>query len=550
MLKGLNGDKVNQISNAIIELLQGQGGALSDLLSNTGSFSQSLADRYQVISDVIHNLNTVLTTVDQKSAQFNASVDQLQQLVTGLAQGKDAIAGAIPPLASAASDLTQVLQSSRRPHSGRHRERPAVRDRAGQPQGRDQQGHRAARRKLPAAQRPRRLWCVLQHLLLLGASEVPRPVDRGRGHPVRQRLVVPAGWTARPVEGQVLRQWVNAIRSAPGSSASLWSSLSCWWRSATPSCRSGRRAGPTQAYFADAGGISPGSDVNVSGIKVGQVKVVGLAGDVAKVTFTVDPKIRLGDQSLVSIKTDTILGEKSLAVTPAGRGESTTIPLNRTTTPYTLNNALQDLGQDSRDLDKTKFTEALGVLTDSLHDATPQLRRALDGVAALSRSINANDEALASLLERAKSVTKVLADRSAQVNQLVVDGNQLFAALDERRAALSTLIARIEPLSQQLSGFVADNRREFGPALRKLNAVLDNLLQRREHISEALKRLPPYATALGEVVALRARLPHQPLRSAAARNRRDLARLVLPARQAARQPCRLPARTHFRAHDH
>lgn len=256
-----------------------------------------------------------------------------------------------------------------------------------------------------------------------------------------------------------------------------------------------------EAYFSDAGGISPGSDVNVSGIKVGQVKLVGLAGDVAKVTFTVDRKIRVGDESLVSIKTDTILGEKSLAITPAGRGESTTIPLSRTTTPYTLNNALQDLGGDSRELDKAKFNQALGVLTDTLRDATPQLRGALDGVAALSRSINANDEALASLLERARSVTKVLADRSAQVNQLVVDGNQLFAALDERRAALSSLISSIEPLSQQISGFVADNRREFGPALRKLNAVLDNLLQRREHISEALKRLPPYATALGEVVA-------------------------------------------------
>jgi phospholipid/cholesterol/gamma-HCH transport system substrate-binding protein len=118
VLKGLNGDKINQISNAIIELLQGQGGALSDLLSSSGSFGQTLADRYQVISDVIHSLNTVLTTVDQKSAQFNASIDQLQQLVTGLAQGRDPIAGALPPLASAASDLTQLLQSSRRPIQG------------------------------------------------------------------------------------------------------------------------------------------------------------------------------------------------------------------------------------------------------------------------------------------------------------------------------------------------------------------------------------------------------------------------------------------------
>ena len=58
-----------------------------------------------------------------------------------------------------------------------------------------------------------------------------------------------------------------------------------------------------EAYFADAGGISPGSDVNVSGIKVGKVTGVALAGDVAKVTFTVDRKIRVGDQSLVSIRT-------------------------------------------------------------------------------------------------------------------------------------------------------------------------------------------------------------------------------------------------------
>jgi phospholipid/cholesterol/gamma-HCH transport system substrate-binding protein len=175
--------------------------------------------------------------------------------------------------------------------------------------------------------------------------------------------------------------------------------------------------------------------------------------------------------------------------------------LKRTTSPYTLNDALQDLGQNAGDLDKPKLNEALQVLTDSLHEATPQLRQALDGVAALSRSINANDEALAQLLERAHSVTKVLADRAGQVNQLVTDGNALFGALDERRAALSRLISSIQPVSQQLSGFVADNRREFGPALKKLNAVLDNLLERREHISEALRRLPPYATALGEVVA-------------------------------------------------
>jgi phospholipid/cholesterol/gamma-HCH transport system substrate-binding protein len=254
------------------------------------------------------------------------------------------------------------------------------------------------------------------------------------------------------------------------------------------------------AFFTDAGGISPGNDVNVSGIKVGHVQSIGLAGTAAKVTFTVDRDIKVGDQSLVAIKTDTVLGQKSLDVTPLGSGASTTIPLGRTTTPYTLNAALQDLGGNTAALDKPQFELALQTLTDTLRDATPQLRGALDGVASLSRSLNARDEALGQLLQHAQSVTKTLADRANQVNQLVVDGNQLFAALDERRQALSGLISGIDDVSQQISGFVADNRKEFGPALAKFNLVLDNLNARKDHISQALKRLPPYATALGEVV--------------------------------------------------
>jgi phospholipid/cholesterol/gamma-HCH transport system substrate-binding protein len=158
------------------------------------------------------------------------------------------------------------------------------------------------------------------------------------------------------------------------------------------------------------------------------------------------------------------------------------------------------LGRNAGDLDKAQFEKSLQVLTDALHGATPQLRGALDGVTSLSRTLNRRDEALESLLAHAKSVTAVLAERAGQVNKLVVDGNQLFAALDARRAALAELISGIDGVSQQLSGFVADNRKEFGPALSKLNSVLDNLNERRDYISEALKRLPPYATTLGEVV--------------------------------------------------
>ncbi len=118
VLKGLDGNKVNEVSNAVMELLQGQGGALSNLLSTTSAFTQNLAARDQLIGDVINNLNTVLGTVDEKGTQFDASVDQLQKLITGLAEGRDPIAGAIGPLATAENDLTDMLQESRRPLQG------------------------------------------------------------------------------------------------------------------------------------------------------------------------------------------------------------------------------------------------------------------------------------------------------------------------------------------------------------------------------------------------------------------------------------------------
>src|ERR1700739_2536072 len=97
VLKGLDANKINTVSSYVIELLQGQGGALSNLLANTNAFGSTLGARDQMTGDVINNLNAVLTTVDAKGAQFSASVDELQKLITALAHGRAKGAGANPP---------------------------------------------------------------------------------------------------------------------------------------------------------------------------------------------------------------------------------------------------------------------------------------------------------------------------------------------------------------------------------------------------------------------------------------------------------------------
>ena len=110
---------------------------------------------------------------------------------------------------------------------------------------------------------------------------------------------------------------------------------------------------PYEAYFTDAGGISPGNDVNVSGIKVGKVTERGAGrrrrqGDASPSTATSRSATSRWSRSRptpCSVRSRWRSRRRAAAT-------STVIPLGRTTTPYTLNTALQDLGQNASELDK------------------------------------------------------------------------------------------------------------------------------------------------------------------------------------------------------
>ncbi|MGW6376842.1 MCE family protein [Rhodococcus sp. NPDC055112] len=261
--------------------------------------------------------------------------------------------------------------------------------------------------------------------------------------------------------------------------------------------------GQYTAHFADAGGLMTGDEVTVSGVNVGTVDKVDLDGPQVLVTFTVQDGIALGDETSAAVKTNTILGRKSLKVTPAGGGtlrKSETIPLERTNSPYSLNDALGDLSNTVSDLDTDQLNNSLNAMSDTLQDTPPELRTALDGVTRLSASINSRDESLRELLHRAEGVTGILATRSDQINALLVDGNQLLGELDRRRNAISELIVNISAVSRQLSGVVQDNQEQIKPTLEKLNSVVAVLQENKDNIGKALDGLGPYATALGESV--------------------------------------------------
>ncbi|PTR28931.1 phospholipid/cholesterol/gamma-HCH transport system substrate-binding protein [Rhodococcus sp. OK519] len=258
-----------------------------------------------------------------------------------------------------------------------------------------------------------------------------------------------------------------------------------------------------EALFEDAGGLMPGDFVTVAGVNVGKVENIELDGTEVRVRFSMNEGIRLGDSTGADIKTNTVLGRKSMQVTSEGSDVmrvGSTIPLERTNSPYSLNDALGDLTSTVADLDTNQLNDSLNAVSETLSDTPPELRAALDGVTRLSQSINSRDESLKDLLGKAEDVTKILADRSDQINSLILDGNQLLGELDRRRNAISELITNVSAVSQQLTGLVQDNEQQMKPTLDKLNAVVANLQNNKDNIGQALEGLAPYARSLGEAV--------------------------------------------------
>ncbi|WP_024793562.1 MCE family protein [Tomitella biformata] len=113
LFRGLDPGQVNKLAASLLDVFQGQGTTLVNLLSSTSSFSNTLAERDQLIGEVVDNLNAVLGTMDANKAEFSTIIDNVQQVVGTLAQSRDAVVGGIDHINEATGTLASLLTDAR-----------------------------------------------------------------------------------------------------------------------------------------------------------------------------------------------------------------------------------------------------------------------------------------------------------------------------------------------------------------------------------------------------------------------------------------------------
>jgi len=111
----LEPEQINKLSSSIIAVMQGQGGTIESLLSETATLTGNLADKDQVIGRVLENLTPLLRTLSENSDEFEQTVGDLRALMTGLAKERKSIGGSIDGVSELSKATASLVAEARPP---------------------------------------------------------------------------------------------------------------------------------------------------------------------------------------------------------------------------------------------------------------------------------------------------------------------------------------------------------------------------------------------------------------------------------------------------
>jgi phospholipid/cholesterol/gamma-HCH transport system substrate-binding protein len=247
------------------------------------------------------------------------------------------------------------------------------------------------------------------------------------------------------------------------------------------------------ADFANADGLKSGDDVRVEGISVGSVDSVTVQGDHVDVTFSVKSDLKLGAASTASIEVATVLGNLFMQVESAGSGrlpDGATIPVSRTTVPYSLLGALNAFGEFSQKTNVPMLEKSLSTLAATISGIAPKdVKAALHGLADVSSTLASKQDDITRILQAATSIVGTLNKNSGALVSLLAQGDEFLQLVEQRHDLVQKLLIDTASLGNQLRVLVKRNGARLSSLLADLDSVTSVLVKERRQLQDAIVNL-------------------------------------------------------------
>ncbi len=115
LFRALDPVQVNALSGQLIEALQGQGNAIGSFLTQAAAVTNTLADRDDIIKELIDNLDIVLDSLGENSDQLGETVTTLSQTLKALVDRKVDVSNAVAAVDAASGTVGNLLEQARLP---------------------------------------------------------------------------------------------------------------------------------------------------------------------------------------------------------------------------------------------------------------------------------------------------------------------------------------------------------------------------------------------------------------------------------------------------
>ena len=486
LFEALTPSDINQLSYEIVQVFQGEGGTLEGLLAHTASVTSTLADRDQIIGQLIDNLNEVLAHLGSRDEQLNRLITTFRTFVGGLKDDRQAILGSLDQISTLSVETASLVEGIRKPFVEDIKHLRAVAENLDRNKGELDRALQVLPIKLEKVGRTAIYgsWfnfylCQFQGKVTVAGVTVPVQYNTGSDRcalgcsiPFRERNPVVIGAISLAVVAGLILAAFNAQNLPIIGGGDVY-----------------------YAAFSEAGGLKANDEVRVAGVRVGKVEKVELDGDHVKVTFRIEEGAEFGKETRADIKVKTLLGAMYLSLAPAGSGqlpEGGEIPVARTSSPYDVVQAFSGLAETSEDIDTDQLAQALTTLADLTRNTPEEFQAALDGVSRLSTNVAAKSSQINELLGNLQNVAEVLDARDQDIIGLMRDSDVLFRALVKRRDAVHRLLVSTTTLSTELTKLVKQSRADLKPALTHLDTVVGVLNKNEDNIDNSLRLMAPF----------------------------------------------------------
>ncbi len=242
--------------------------------------------------------------------------------------------------------------------------------------------------------------------------------------------------------------------------------------------------------------------MHIAGVAAGSVQSIELAEDHVDVTMRLtDGWEKLGSETTASIKVETALGRRFVQLTTAGPGElGDRIPVSRTSSGFDLTESLDQLTETVGDTDKKSVVDAVESLDKVMNDLPSDIGGSLENVAAAARTVSSRDAGIRTLLQKADSVSDVLAERKGNITRLIDDGSVLFETLVDRAEVIRRLLTSLRAVSTEIETFVHDTGSSTPQMLEEVRQVTATLNANYANLEKSIKGMRTFVMQFADVL--------------------------------------------------